>query len=187
MKSCPTCKRTYHDDSLNFCLEDGTSLSLWPDKTLVLPGAEQSNLAPTVPAGVSQPEDVYGRPQAEPTLPVNQNAQAHLHQQGVGPVPPYFAQGYAAPPRKRSAALWLIPITAIALLAIAAIVYSLSGRQSAGNAGSSDNSSPGGSETSISSKTASPTPSSLSSDLSKGRWPIRAKPFRASWSPAQRT
>lgn len=27
MKSCPTCKRTYTDASLNFCLEDGTPLS----------------------------------------------------------------------------------------------------------------------------------------------------------------
>jgi hypothetical protein len=152
MKRCPTCNRIYHDDSLNFCLEDGTSLSLWPDKTLVLPGAEQSNLAPTVPAGVSrQPEDAYGRQQS--TLPVNQNVQAHLHQQGVGPAQPYYAQGDAAPPRKGSAALWLIPITAIALLAIAAILYSMSGRQSAGNAARSDNSSSRGSETTV-----SPTP-----------------------------
>ena len=160
MKRCPTCKRTYHDDSLNFCLEDGTSLSFWPDETLVLPGAEQSNLAPTVPAAVSrQPEEAHGREQAEPTLPVNQNAQARLHPPKFGPAQPYYAQGYAAPRRKRSAALWLIPITAIALLAIAAVLYSMSGKQSAGNASSSDNSSSGGSETSRSSvKTASPTP-----------------------------
>ena len=27
MKRCPKCKRKYEDDSLKFCLEDGTSLS----------------------------------------------------------------------------------------------------------------------------------------------------------------
>ena len=28
MKSCPTCHRTYTDASLNFCLEDGTPLTV---------------------------------------------------------------------------------------------------------------------------------------------------------------
>src|SRR5438128_8819414 len=27
MKKCPTCNRTYSDDTLRFCLEDGSSLS----------------------------------------------------------------------------------------------------------------------------------------------------------------
>ena len=26
MKSCPTCKKTYEDDGINFCLEDGATL-----------------------------------------------------------------------------------------------------------------------------------------------------------------
>jgi ketosteroid isomerase-like protein len=45
MKRCPTCQRTYADDSLRFCLQDGTALlsvsdapaSLDPSATLVLP------------------------------------------------------------------------------------------------------------------------------------------------------
>src|SRR5687767_13069612 len=28
MKVCPTCRRTYEDDGLNFCLEDGSVLTL---------------------------------------------------------------------------------------------------------------------------------------------------------------
>lgn len=149
MKRCPTCKRTYDDDSLNFCLDDGTSLSLSPDHTLILPGAEQSNLAPTLPPGGSrQSED---RQQGAPTLAVKQDPQAHLHQQAIGLGQPTYAPGYEGPPRKRSAALWLIPIPVIALLAIAAILYAMSGRQSAGNAGSSDSSSSPGSGTSKSS------------------------------------
>ena len=155
MKRCPTCQRTYHDNSLNFCLEDGASLSFSPDNTLVLPGAEQGNLVPTLPAGVSS---TYGRHQGAPTLRVNHDPQAHLHQQAVGPTQPYYAPGYEGPPRKRSAALWLIPIPVIALLTVAAVLYSLSGKPSAGNPGSGDNSSSRGSETSKSSvDTASPT------------------------------
>jgi tetratricopeptide (TPR) repeat protein len=44
MKSCPTCKRTYADDSLRFCLEDGSilSASFDPQATQRLPG-RQSN------------------------------------------------------------------------------------------------------------------------------------------------
>lgn len=39
MKHCPRCNRTYTDDTLTFCLDDGTPLSLQrvQDQTLVLP------------------------------------------------------------------------------------------------------------------------------------------------------
>ena len=39
MKQCPTCKRTYPDESLNFCLDDGATLSSLhdPDATWVNP------------------------------------------------------------------------------------------------------------------------------------------------------
>src|SRR2546425_3130075 len=43
MKRCPTCKRTFEDDTLSFCLDDGTPLvaAARPDseETLVLPGS----------------------------------------------------------------------------------------------------------------------------------------------------
>lgn len=35
MKTCPTCRQTYSDESLNFCLADGSLLSSDPDATLV--------------------------------------------------------------------------------------------------------------------------------------------------------
>ncbi len=39
MKSCPTCNRTYSDDSFTFCLSDGALLSAPydPQATLILP------------------------------------------------------------------------------------------------------------------------------------------------------
>src|SRR5690242_17769425 len=43
MKRCPTCRRDYHDDTLNFCLDDGASLLPGPasaeQQTMILPDA----------------------------------------------------------------------------------------------------------------------------------------------------
>jgi hypothetical protein len=55
MKRCPICNRTYTDDSLNYCLEDGTALntvssasgSFDPDRTLVDPKRAASGPPPT--------------------------------------------------------------------------------------------------------------------------------------------
>jgi hypothetical protein len=41
MKRCPSCKRRYSDDSLNFCLDDGSTLFAEPD-------SEPTLIAPTV-------------------------------------------------------------------------------------------------------------------------------------------
>lgn len=41
MKKCPECNRTYSDESLSFCLDDGSTLSFYEtDKTLMLPAEE---------------------------------------------------------------------------------------------------------------------------------------------------
>jgi len=66
MKSCPTCNRVYDDDSLRFCLDDGTNLvnespAEPAPTTLILPGAEDP--VPTMKQAV--PPDVpplYTRP-----------------------------------------------------------------------------------------------------------------------------
>ena len=58
MKSCPTCRRIYADDTLRFCLEDGAPLASevrpGTEKTLALPEAtkvlDDPALAPTQPA-----------------------------------------------------------------------------------------------------------------------------------------
>src|SRR2546423_10122795 len=57
MKRCPKCQRSYNDDTLRFCLEDGTSLAtitrkIEPPPTAILsrePPTQKSS-APTIPS-----------------------------------------------------------------------------------------------------------------------------------------
>jgi Domain of unknown function (DUF4268) len=59
MKRCPQCLRTYWDETLAFCLEDGALLSApyAPAQTLVLPSppGEKRESAPTLPAVPATP------------------------------------------------------------------------------------------------------------------------------------
>ena len=57
MKRCPKCQRSYNDDTLRFCLEDGTSLAtitreVEPPPTAILSRepATQKSSAPTIPS-----------------------------------------------------------------------------------------------------------------------------------------
>src|SRR5258708_33621085 len=58
MKRCPKCKRKYADDTLKFCLEDGTTLSVAardgdPPPTEILPRAQptlKSSAGSTIPS-----------------------------------------------------------------------------------------------------------------------------------------
>jgi hypothetical protein len=56
MKICPSCRRTYSDDSLNFCLDDGSVLTLSTasadsPETLVMHSRPSAPVSPTMPAG----------------------------------------------------------------------------------------------------------------------------------------
>jgi hypothetical protein len=61
MKSCPTCHRTYADDTLTFCLVDGAILSapFDPKATLQMPAARSTN---PPPAQVLPPSAALNRP-----------------------------------------------------------------------------------------------------------------------------
>ena len=68
MKSCPTCNRTYSDDTFTFCLSDGALLSAPydPQATLVIP-ARATDPRPAVdPQPTSPPE----APELAPTMPL---------------------------------------------------------------------------------------------------------------------
>ena len=111
MKSCPTCKRTYTDASLNFCLEDGTPLTISATGTAA-PGFDpNATIRYTDSRETRPPEAEAYRP---PTAPANPTADqaatpvAYQTRQGSS-----FGQQQSALPRpgvpaKKSNALWWI-------------------------------------------------------------------------------
>ena len=110
MKHCPTCKRSFDDDTLSFCLEDGTPLVAEagprPDsqETLVSPRG------PTMESGSALPPT-----QAYSQLPGKSAVSASPYRSAIAP--PY---GSAAPKRKTWP--WVIGILAILSILVAAIV-----------------------------------------------------------------
>ncbi|HKQ52381.1 MAG TPA: hypothetical protein VJT74_08440 [Pyrinomonadaceae bacterium] len=73
MKSCPTCRRIYADDTLRFCLEDGAPLS-----ADVRPGTERTQALPTEEARAPAPTKVLDDPALAPTLPARDFSAATL-------------------------------------------------------------------------------------------------------------
>lgn len=86
MKQCPQCRRTYTDENLFFCLEDGAALVAFSnaEKTLEFNPAPTEQM--TVPRASAPPNNFEVRPF------VNQS------------------------PPKRSSKLWIIPVAAVLLL-----------------------------------------------------------------------
>jgi len=106
MKRCPTCKRTFDDDTLSFCLDDGTPLvaATRPDseETLVLPSS--SDRGARIPD--TQP---YNQPSGRSTL-------------AGEPRQPAMPLQYATAPPQRSVWPWLLAIAAVLLLGFGVIV-----------------------------------------------------------------
>jgi hypothetical protein len=93
MKICSTCKRTYDDDTLVFCLDDGTRLSNAdpdPDRTVMLPTGPR----PTEPSPAPPQETI-----------------------------PAFGYSYASPrvPEKRRSNLWIVVTVMLVLMLIGLI------------------------------------------------------------------
>ena len=105
MKLCPTCQRTYEDDALRFCLEDGTALlsaegsAYDPGATIKIPAARVTSDAPTEVMGEE-------RPAPTPT--------------------PQAAPQYKTPPpaaRKSSAAPWILGAAVVLGLSAIAVAF----------------------------------------------------------------
>jgi TonB family protein len=113
MKLCPTCQRTYEDDALRFCLEDGTALvgaqgsAYDPAATIKIPAAQVTSDAPTEVIGEDQPAATRAaRPAAQPT----QRAERKYE-----PTP--------APARKSSAAPWILGAAVVLGLSAIAVAF----------------------------------------------------------------
>ena len=107
MKRCPTCKRTFPDDTLSFCLEDGTPLvseaTAGPDsqETLVIPSG----------AGTDRVTE-------SPSQAVTQVAGASTIRASHVPA----AQPYGAVPAQRKTWPWIVAILAVLLIVIVGLV-----------------------------------------------------------------
>src|SRR5262249_8804821 len=103
MKRCPQCNRTYSDDALSFCLDDGSPLlntaapsSFDPGATVQYPSARDTSPQPTIayPGQAPAPPPPPQQPVAPPPAPP------------WSPMPP-------AAPQKRSVWPWLLGIGAV--------------------------------------------------------------------------
>src|SRR2546423_15214632 len=87
MKRCPKCQRSYNDDTLRFCLEDGTSLAtitreVDPPPTAILSreSPTQKSSAPTIPS--------YPNLNVTPAAPAPPERQSNsILTAGVGGIP----------------------------------------------------------------------------------------------------
>jgi hypothetical protein len=118
MKKCPSCSRSYADDSLSFCLDDGSPLlsvgagaggsaagqspSYDPQATLQYNQARETNPPPPQGYGTGQPYTPVQTPSWSPTPP-------------AGAIP--------ARPKKSKAPYWILgSIVALALIVVAGAV-----------------------------------------------------------------
>lgn len=109
MKRCPSCQRTYEDDTQTFCMNDGTpleSLAAPPslDRTMM---AGSMGTPPAIP-----PQNYPGAPQGEwatPSWPTNQT----WSQPGTGPGSPTV--------QKKSKLPWILAGLAVVLIGLVGI------------------------------------------------------------------
>jgi hypothetical protein len=122
MKSCPTCNRTYTDASLNFCLEDGTPL------TVSTPGSAAPGFDPNATIRYTDARDTDARdtksppaqayhPTTPPVYKVADPVAQHGSQFGQQQRSPLPSPGYQT---KKSNAVWWI-LGGLAVLGIIAI------------------------------------------------------------------
>lgn len=108
MKQCPSCKAIYADDTLSFCLEDGTQLFAVPETQ-----------APTVVFNEQEAETVVRSPGAEPlkfNLQETQTAQQDWRQQSqVTQAAQQFEPPPQSPPKKSNTAATVL-VTAFVML-----------------------------------------------------------------------
>lgn len=103
MKRCPECKRDYYDDSLLYCLEDGSALLEGPasadgPKTMILPkpgGAEGDDLAPTLDIRYESAAPTFRFDQFESAEPGNSIAVLPFVNMSAEAENEYFCDGLA--------------------------------------------------------------------------------------------
>jgi hypothetical protein len=126
MKRCPTCNRSFDDDTLSFCLEDGTPLvrdsasRADSQETIVTPSRAASQETLVTPSRAASQETLV--------TPSRAASQETLVSPSPSVLPPSqfpgtaAAQPYGPPPKSRRIWPWIVAILAILLLMIVAVV-----------------------------------------------------------------
>jgi Domain of unknown function (DUF4440) len=111
MKRCPTCKRVFDDDTLSFCLEDGSPLVA---ESGPRPDSQETLVSPRRPAVGSESGSTFPPAHADSRLPGKSTVSASPYQPATAPYGP------ASPKRKTWP--WVIGILAILSILAAAVV-----------------------------------------------------------------
>jgi hypothetical protein len=185
MKRCPNCNRTYTDQALNFCLEDGTPL------VGVTPSPTESNetMRYGAPRDTNPPPTQIYRPAPAPQTPPP-----------VANRPPHFQPQWSpmpiAQPRKSHAVWWVLGGLAVVvvlgigivviLLAVASISQSNSNSNRLANANTANrnlNSNRWSNANSSRANTNSttPLPAAFSDDFSEQKWTVSSSDFGDLW------
>jgi len=114
MKRCPTCNRTFEDETLSFCLEDGTPLI----RDSVSRADSQETLVTPSPS-VLPPPASGGMAATQPYRQLPGNAAPNT--QFNVPVAP----GYVEPAKARRIWPWIVGILALLFLVIAVVVMAI--------------------------------------------------------------
>ena len=112
MKNCPTCNRTYEDDTLAFCLDDGARLSAANDPHATLLGPASRNTDP--PTTAILPPGLTPANQAPPPLRSTLPATAPLAYSQHAPG--------SKPTEERGAKLWIILGGMLALVVVGLMI-----------------------------------------------------------------
>ena len=175
MKSCPSCKRTYTDASLNFCLEDGTPLVSSPP-----PGFDpNATIRYTDARNTKQPPVEVVRQAVPPTYQATTPVASHGSSFGQQQQSHLSVAG--APPKKSKAIWWILGGLALAaVIGIVAVIMiiAIANMDSNSNANENTNLSNVNSRnanrnantnTNVANKNAD-LPSSLTDDFSNQKW-----------------
>jgi hypothetical protein len=131
MKRCPTCQRTYTDDGLSFCLDDGA--------LLVSAGGPQppSGFDPNATLAYPAARDTSGAP--APVYPTNPPPQQVVQTPSWGPPPP--TPQFQPQAKKSNPLAWILGIVGVLLvLGIGSVViFSLVGGSNSNNSNSNNN------------------------------------------------
>jgi hypothetical protein len=136
MKSCPTCNRTYTDASLNFCLEDGTPL------TVSAPGSAAPGFDPNATIRYTDPRPTESRIPEPARAPASYQVAEPIASEGSG-----FGKqqrstlpGAGVPQRKSSAVWWILGgLLVLGIIAIGAIIMILALASMSSNSNANEN------------------------------------------------